>query len=316
MYTPFLRGRKFDLEALEDLSFKAKNYSNGKVIPIIEPIDFKPDYLKSYFTLVKRQIPFILVYNPLAVDILPDTVEHNLINGTLDGYEGYYLAFLISQQTTLTNVQNFVDRFSERKISFIHYSLSGVHDSITAYLNTLQSVNHHIFLSSALNRRYIDSVNSPGAKKISIIDSFNKQPTNAEYANNTLEYFSNLHNTFQASGFDGFGDFSIMGEKFDDGGGRARAVVIHWPFIDSSSGSMYIKHFVSDNVTGTEDIAGKFDEAYRKLATFRNEDAAHLDTLGNYFISQYGDKGRAPQLGAIKKFSIMHHIELTRSLFD
>lgn len=314
MYTPFLRGRKFDLEALEDLSFRASNYSNEKVVPIIEPFLFKPEYLKSYYALVTRQIPFILVSNPLATNVTPDQVEHNLINGTLNGYEGYYVAFLISQQTTLKQVQDFVNRFSGRKISFIHYSLSAQHDLITPFINSLTSISHHIFLTKALNSRYINSIGSLGAKKITIVDSFNKLPTNASYALNTLEYFSDLHRTFNAEGFDGFGDFSIMGEKFEEGKGIARAVVIHWPFIDNGDGKMWMKHFVSDDTTGTEDIGGKFDQAYKKLSAFRKEDSAHFDSLGSYFISQYGDKGRAPQLGAIKKFSIMHHIELTRTL--
>jgi hypothetical protein len=77
-----------------------------------------------------------------------------------------------------------------------------------------------------------------------------------------------------------------------------------------------MKHFVSDNVTGTEDIAGKFGEAYQKLSAFRREDSAHVDSLGYYFISQKGDNEESLQLGAIKKYSIMHHIEIMKTLLD
>src|SRR4051812_23658236 len=239
MYTPFLRGRKFDLEALENLIFRAKNYSDNKIIPIIEPVDFKKPQLKSYYKLVSSQTPFILIVNPAVAGILQTDVEKNLVNGTLGGYEGYYLAYSISQLTTLQQVRSFVERFSDKKISFIHHSLSGQNEQIVAFLNSLQSIHHHIFMSNALTTRYINSITSPGSKKITIRDYFNKQPNNAAYSSNPHEYFSDLHKTFRTDGFDGFGDFSIMGEKFEVGGGRPRAVVIHWLYLNPADGTIW-----------------------------------------------------------------------------
>lgn len=315
MYCPYLRGRKFDLEALDDLAFRATNYNGGKILPIIEPVSKKRDILKSYRSLVTKQIPFIFIANPLAKGLTAVEVEADLINGTLTGYENYFLAFLISQQTTLTQVRQFVERFSDRKICFIHYSQPGESDSITPYINGLSIVSYNVFFSQGLTTRYTNSITSTGAKRISLVDSFNKQETNAAYANNTTEYYSDLHKTFKNSGFDGFGDFSIMGEAFDDKeGGLARAVVIHWPYINPEDGSIWIKHFVSDNVVGIENIPGKFIEAYEKLAVFKRADPAHVNSLGYFFLAQKGDKDEFPSLGPLKKYCIMHHIELTYTL--
>lgn len=315
MYCPFLRGRKFDLEALDDLAFRAPNYNGGKILPIIEPVSSKPANLKTYRSLVMKQIPFILISNPLSKGMTPVDVEAKLINGTLTGYEGYYIAFCISQQTTLTQVRQFVDRFQERKICFIHYSQPGESDSITPYVNSLKRISYNIFYIEGLTSRYVSSITTQGAKRISLADSFNKQETNAAYVNNTTEYFSDQHKTFKDAGFDGFGDFSIMGEAFDDKeGGLARAVVIHWTYINPDDGSIWIKHFVSDNITGIENIPGKFGEAYAKLAAFKRSDPVHVNSLGCFFLAQYGDKDEFPNLGPLKKHCIMHHIELTRTL--
>lgn len=314
MYCPYLRGRKFDLEALDDLAFRATNYNGGKLLPIIEPVSIKRDNLKSYRNLVTKQLPFILISNPLSSALTADCVEENLIRGTLTGYEDYYIAFCISLQTTLLQVKQFVDRFQEYKICFIHYSQPGEADSITNLINGLTTIDYNIFLTDAVTKRYVNSIISAGAKKISLRDAFNKQQTNAGYAANVTEYFSNQHLTYKIEGFDGFGDFSIMGEKYEEGDGRARAVVIHWPYINPEDSSIWIKHFVSDNVTGMENIPGKFGEAYAKLAAFKKSDPAHVDSLGCFFLAQYGDKDLFPQLGPIKKYSIMHHIEITRTL--
>jgi len=315
MYCPYLRGRKFDLEALDDLAFRATNYNGHKILPIIEPVSVKRDNLKTYRSLVMKQIPFILISNPLAQGMSPIDVEAKLINGALTGYEGYYIAFCISQLTTLTQVRHFVDRFQERKICFIHYSLPGESDAITPYLNSLTTISYNIFLVEALTTRYINSITCPGAKRISLIDNFNKQETNAGYSTYTTEYFSDQHKIFKDSGFDGFGDFSIMGEAFDEKeGGLARAVVIHWTYINPEDGTIWIKHFVSDNITGIENIPGKFGEAYAKLAEFKRSDPVHVNSLGCFFLAQYGDKDQFPSLGPLKKHCIMHHIELTRTL--
>ena len=313
MYTPYLRGRLYELQALDDMAFRHNIY--GKVLPIIEPVVLTDQVAKSYHTLASRNIPFVLVSNPKAGDLTKDDVDKRLINGSFDGYDQCYVAFLISRQSTLTQIQNFVEKYGDRKISFIHYEVPGPNDEIVPYLNSISTINHNIFVTPHLTQRYVDSILKNGAKRITIVDPFNKLISNAAYAAIEEEPFSNLHYSYKGMGFDGFGDFSIMGEKFEEGGGRPRAVVIHWFYIQEN-GSLWIRHFVSDETTGTENIAGKFDQAYQKLSSFCTKDPLHLESIGCIEISNVGEQGKNPQLGAIKKYSMMHHFELVSTLIN
>jgi hypothetical protein len=311
MYTPFLRGRLFELQALDDMAFRHNIFD--KVLPIIEPVIFTDQVLRSYYKLVSRQIPFILISNPLVGDVTKDDVEKNLINGLFEGYENYHIAFLISRLTTVSQIRAFVSKYADRNISFVHYQVPGDNDNTTAYVNTLNNISHHVFLNSLLTQNYIASISINGAKKISIIDCYTKLASNAAYVDLEEELFTDLHLTYKERGYDGFGDFTIMGEKFEAGGGRPRAVVIHWHFIQEDR-SVWIKHFISDDREDATNIAGKFDEAYQKLSSFNQNDPLHVKSLGCLVISGVGDEGKNPQLGAIKKYSMMHHFELISTL--
>lgn len=75
------------------------------------------------------------------------------------------------------------------------------------------------------------------------------------------------------------------------------------------SGVLKIRHFVSDSNDGYDDPAGKFMEAARKVCDWVYssgiERSLGLDTL----IDTY-EKESYPGLGSLKKFAIMHHLEL------
>lgn len=313
MYLPFIRGRKFDLEAIEALTFRASVYSSDNIIPIIEPVSLKRDCLKSYLTLANRFVPFILIVNPQSGELTEGIVESHLINGTLQYYDGYYLGYIIHQQTTVNDLKVFFDKYGDRKISLIHYSLPANTDAVVAFLNNQTNVAHNIFLTQLIHKIYIDKLTCQNSKRIIVEDGFNKMLANSEYAINTTEYFGNLHNEYKTNNYDGFGDFCTIGEKYSEGGGRAKAVVIHWTFLHEEEKHLMIKHFVSDDMEDSTNLGGKFGEAYDKLSSFVSQYNTSTPTLGNYFISSYGDEGKFPSLGAIKKFSIMHHIELIRS---
>ncbi|MBL7934889.1 MAG: sce7725 family protein [Bacteroidia bacterium] len=311
MYYPYLRGRLYELSALDDLAFNPTTFT--KVLPIIEPVVFTEPVQKAYYTLVKRQVPFILITNPLTGGVTKDDIEVKLINGLFEGYENYSLGFLISRLTTDHQIRAFISKYSDKNIALIHYEVPGLNDKTTEYINTLKNVSHHIFLTSFVTQRYINSISLNGAKKIKVLDCYTKLESNTAYAEMEEEFFSDTHLTYKKDGFDGFGDFTIMGEKFDEGGGRPKAVVIHWHFINQDK-SLRIKHFISDDRIDTTNIPGKFDEAYQKLKFFTQNDPLHLRSVGYIEIAGKGDEGKNPQLGALKKFSMMHHFELVSTL--
>lgn len=91
MYIPFLRGRMYELQALQDLSFNQNIYEGEKILPLIEPADFTKPCLKSYFKLASMQTPFILMINPVSTKATIEDIETKLIQGTLARDLIYYL---------------------------------------------------------------------------------------------------------------------------------------------------------------------------------------------------------------------------------
>ncbi len=123
MYIPYLRGNEFELAALTTLSY-TQMFKQGKILPIIEPVSTTKKCLPKYRKLVALQSPFILIVNPLVGNLTAaGEVNNVLVNGVLQGYDGYNLGYLISKFTQLDELKQFITANPDRKISIIHYSL-------------------------------------------------------------------------------------------------------------------------------------------------------------------------------------------------
>ena len=73
-------------------------------------------------------------------------------------------------------------------------------------------------------------------------------------------------------------------------------------------------HFVSDSNDDISDPARKFAEAVEKLVKWNK--TMKLDTIGiREFEAAYKNK-TYPGLGVVKKYSIMHHLELMSKYLD
>jgi len=109
----------------------------------------------------------------------------------------------------------------------------------------------------------------------------------------------------------GFGDFLVVGDEFNEGGGPAYAVAIHLTYLDSDQDNvMQIYHFVSDSQDTPRDPAGKFAEALAKMiSTLDQPDSKVLETDALREFRDLHDAGHFPGLGYIKKLSMNHHIE-------
>ena len=69
------------------------------------------------------------------------------------------------------------------------------------------------------------------------------------------------------------------------------------------------RNFISDSNVGIDDPAGKFGEALEKLVTWCKEKGVQ-ETLGLKGFYDCYESGKYPGLGTVKKYSIMHHLEL------
>lgn len=154
-----------------------------------------------------------------------------------------------------------------------------------------------------------------GGSRILLRDGFQRK-RNREYE--PIEPFSDLHLTFEDEGMNGFGDFSIVGDDFQESGGPAYAVAIHVTFLDSAQDNeMKVYHFVSDSRDTPKDPAGKFAEALNKL--IEAVDAPNSKILRTRAIGEFQllhAIGHFPGLGSIKRLSMNHHIETMAKFFQ
>ncbi len=139
-------------------------------------------------------------------------------------------------------------------------------------------------------------------------DKFKKKTRNVDYKDPDDEFFSYYHLYFEDEGYQGFSDYSIVGEEFNESGFAPVAVAIHLVYFNNKK-ELKIHHFVSNSNVGIEDPGGKFGEALEKLVKWCN-DHRMKKTLGLEGFYDCYDHGKYPGLGTVKKYSIMHHLEL------
>lgn len=79
--------------------------------------------------------------------------------------------------------------------------------------------------------------------------------------------------------------------------------------------NLRIHHFVSDSNDGIQNPGGEFGEALEKLVKWC--DSKKIEhTLGLGRLYDCYKIGRYPGLGVVKKYSIMHHLELMSKFLE
>ena len=301
MYFPYLRGRQYELLALKELAQK-KLISNS-VVPIIEPIKLSSTF-KSTLQIYNDACLFLaLIVNPevgdlAGVDISPllpyitkKIMPSVLLNDSVEGTVKELIASGISKNEILSilNSYDYIDDYKE------------------LFVNEIPQ--YTLFPDERQIRRSVRQ------NKVLFEDKFKKQPKNSEYLKNTDEFFSEDHLYYKDEGYCGFGDYSIIGNNYEEGGFSPRAVAIHIVYFDDDN-ILRIHHFVSDSNYGIEDVAGKFYEAVQKLSSWYKSGYERQRTYALSMLLDYAENGYYPGLPTIKKLSIMHHLELVSKFLE
>jgi len=209
---------------------------------------------------------------------------------------------LLTNGMTVEEAMTYYGEHKDHAPTFIHAGFTHA----KALADALEDEPRHVFFADYTNKTYWKHFTK--GKRVLLADGF-KRRRNADYPK--TEPFSDLHLNYTDDGWDGFGDFLIVGDDYSESGGPAYAVAIHLTYIDpDAENQMFIYHFVSDSNATPTDPAGKFAEALDKLIAKLNTGKSHL--VGGEAIQEFLElhgKGHFPGLGSIKKLSIKHHIE-------
>ncbi|NWL13489.1 hypothetical protein DM793_19685 [Paenarthrobacter nitroguajacolicus] len=124
------------------------------------------------------------------------------------------------------------------------------------------------------------------------------------------EQFTASHLYFAGEGRPGFSDYTLLPGKFSDSGGPLGAAVIHLSFVESSSRSLWVEHFVSIETRQHEGSQpSKLMEAMTKLdAAVRANPSKFVSTPGlSSYQAQFAS--RTPTSPTYnKRQQISHHI--------
>ena len=310
MYYPYLRGRQFELITLREF---ADAYSNYKIVPIIEPVKLAfNSMILAINTMKKKGLKFALILNPQVGDIKDNTtlIEQSLANELTED-NVWYPAFIVNNN----NQGSVYAHINEKQYKNVFLMcIDNLDSSAHSLLQLFEMQNVTNIILNANNTRLKRIANKNHKSVIRLDDNFIPQNRNRDYENISEEIFSEENKYFEEDGFVGISDYTTLPSDFIDGGMLPFAIAIHWTY-EKDGDIIWVKHFVSDNNDGRENIQGKFLEAGIKAVNFLNS-AQIPSNNAIEELKSYVRNSQYPGLGVIKKLSMKNHIELLNQILN
>lgn len=314
MYYPYLRGRQNELLCLRELLENGK--LGKKIIPIIEPVRFSSTFFSTLSKFIELNREVIVIHNPKVGKFNKDFSEMKKkiekeenadkkvkLQKTLDAY-----------LAVLRNEHILVGYISDSKI-------------ISDFICKNKDINNAIVINREnSNYEYYDEYGDELDAKLTFIpnnmdfkdevsgevavieDGYKKAKRNIDYIDQPDEIFSRNHVTYKKRGYSGFSDYSIVGSEYEENGFAPLAIAIHIVYFGKKD-VLRVHHFVSESNENISDPARKFEEAMENLVGWEDFEIIPKTIGLNNLLSCYYN-GKFPGLGVIKKYSLMHHLEI------
>lgn len=311
MYFPYYRGKQFELIAIRE---QATLLATSQFVPIIEPVRETLSGLnRALSAICEANGKAVVVVNPFHGDHAGNGggITSMLKDGYLDKAD-VSAGILLRSDMSVGDAVELYKVHKQHRPTFIHAGFTEP-KAFAGELDNDFAESQHVFMEAHCGKLY--RKHFKGCKRrVLLRDGFAKR-RNADYP--PVEAFSDLHVTYQEEDMDGFGDFLIVGDDYNESGGPAYAVAIHLTFIDSSKDDvMNIYHFVSTTNDTPTDPAGKFGQALAKLIAKLNAGESML--WEGEAIKEFRElhkNGHFPGLGQVKKLSMKHHVETLAQYF-
>ncbi|MEI5988500.1 sce7725 family protein [Dehalobacter restrictus] len=310
MYFPYVRGRQYELLALKELVISRRLSRN--IVPILEPVKLSSTLSKTMESFVKDNRKLCVICNPTVGSFNSDMRDEEK-----DSNQKRFLELLLSdkiikshimKKNSSTNLSAWEKKHNIKKSDW--YVINTNRDFLPVYTELFdQNSPKMVFIpDESAFRRTIKR------KRSLLEDRFNKCERNSDYSKNVDEFFSDDHLCYEDDGFDGFSDYSVIGEAYLESGFAPYAVAIHIVYFDKDN-ALRIHHFVSDSNYDIQNPAGKFYEAVTKLANWVAQNNIIPTSSLQIFLDHHKNQ-TYPGLGSVKKLSLMHHLELIGMYLD
>lgn len=315
MYYPYFRGRQNELLCLRELL--EENRLSKSVTPVLEPVKFSSTFFATLKKFIENNRDIIVIRNPSVGKFFKEykraladaqNKEQDEKNGklklTLDEYgkilEDKHIrkAYLVNAEV-INDVLNLTE--SEQKEIYLINQNRGTD-------NFYEEYGEQLLVAASFIPKDEDFKDEVTGDTIILEDCYQKAKRNIDYVNEPDVSFSKNHLVFAKRGYQGFSDYSIVGNEYEESGFAPLAIAIHIVYFGKKN-ELRVHHFVSDSNENISDPARKFEEAMEKLIQWEKIDDVKY-TKGLMSLINYYENGRFPGLGVIKKFSLMHHVEL------
>lgn len=287
------------------------------VTPVLEPVKFSSTFVSTLKKFAENERQIILIMNP-AVGKFEDEFQKAIVDSKkadtdekrtklkklLDEYDSILKdkhickAYLVDAETI-----DKVLKMSEAEREKL-YLLNQNRGNDEFYIEH----GNELLVEASFIPKDEDFKDEVVGNAIILEDCYQKAKRNADYIDEPDVFFSKNHLVYARRGYQGFSDYSIVGNEYDESGFAPVAIAVHIVYLGERK-ELRVHHFVSDSNRGYSDVPRKFEEAMDKLVEWDKLDQIRRTRGGRSLINYY-ENGRFPGLGVIKKYSLMHHLEL------
>ena len=312
MYYPYFRGRQNELLCLREL-LEANRLSDC-IMPVLEPVKFSSTFFTTLKKFIEKDREVIVIINPSVGKFVKEYTKalkdvevdekNEKLQKTMKEYkeilkdEHIRKAYIVNSRV-INNVLELTEE--KRKKIYLINSNKGDEDFYVEH-------GEELFVAASFIPKDEDFKDEVVGNAIILEDCYDKAKRNVDYMDNPDVLFSKNHLIFKRRGYQGFSDYSIVGNEYEESGFAPLAIAIHIVYFGDRN-ELRVHHFVSDSNENISDPARKFEEAMEKLVQWEKIERVKY-TKGLMGLINYYENGRFPGLGVIKKFSLMHHVEL------
>ena len=308
MYFPIFRGRQFELLALRECI--ERDILSYQIIPIIEPVKVSSTYTKTIDCFINANRSVAIIRNPQVGSWVKDLGKESNLKLREQAVAQLKNENVVSTFYVTPRLSACIDVAKKNGIPIDSLMLlCNNPEYVDFYENVIgdQRPKYNVIPDKGDFRRRIRP------NRVMCDDHFPKQTRNIDYSDIETEFFSSDHLYYEDDGYKGFSDYSVVGEEYSETGFAPYAVAIHIVYFDEKN-VLRIAHFVSDSNDDISDPARKFAEAVEKLVKWNK--IMKLDTVGIRAFEDAYQNQTYPGLGVVKKYSIMHHLELMSRYLD
>ena len=260
MYYPYLRGRQNELLCLREL-LEAKKLSKC-VTPVLEPVKFSSTFVSTLKKFAENERQIILIMNP-AVGKFEDEFQKAIVDSKkadtdekrtklkklLDEYDSILKdkhickAYLVDAETI-----DKVLKMSEAEREKL-YLLNQNRGNDEFYIEH----GNELLVEASFIPKDEDFKDEVVGNAIILEDCYQKAKRNADYIDEPDVFFSKNHLVYARRGYQGFSDYSIVGNEYDESGFAPVAIAVHIVYLGERK-ELRVHHFVSDSNRGYSDL--------------------------------------------------------------